>query len=241
MGFLRTSTTRIAGALSLLALAAVTVSDFLLTDFWDRNAMATSVVADVFVLMVGVAVVNEFLAARSRRRWQLVADYGVLELSRTSRRVWVQLAEAIGAGTRDELTREELRELVLSQEDGERASSLAEGAAASSELRRNLHGVTSRLAPEARGALTAWAPVLLETPEASALSRFVEIQAVLSALDLVLREEVEGWRPTSPGTGNPAWIGSRIVSLIQLGSDLEEELRTSAHRLSHPLGLGEGT
>src|SRR5829696_3923002 len=74
MGFLRTSTTRIAGALSLLALAAVTVSDFLLTDFWDRNAMATSVVADVFVLMVGVAVVNEFLAARSRRRWQLVAD-----------------------------------------------------------------------------------------------------------------------------------------------------------------------
>lgn len=37
--------------------------------------MVTSVVADILVLIVGVAVVNEFLEARSRRRWRRVAEY----------------------------------------------------------------------------------------------------------------------------------------------------------------------
>jgi len=45
MGFTRTRTTRLAGALSLIGLALVTLSDYLLTDFWDHNAMLTSVVA----------------------------------------------------------------------------------------------------------------------------------------------------------------------------------------------------
>lgn len=71
-----TTLTRVSAALSLLALAAATLSDFLFTGSWDRNAMATSVVADVLVLVVGVAVVNEFLAARARREWRLLSDYG---------------------------------------------------------------------------------------------------------------------------------------------------------------------
>ena len=56
--------TRLAGGLSLIALILVTYSDLTLTRFWDRNAMATSMLADILVLLVGVAVVNEYLAAR---------------------------------------------------------------------------------------------------------------------------------------------------------------------------------
>ena len=67
VGSPRTGLTRVGAVLSLLALGAVALSDFLLTGFWDRNAMVTSVVADVLVLIVGVAVVNELLSARSRR------------------------------------------------------------------------------------------------------------------------------------------------------------------------------
>jgi len=58
-----TTATRLAAALSLIALAFISVSDFLLTNFWDQHAMVTSVVADVLVLIVGVAAVNEFLVA----------------------------------------------------------------------------------------------------------------------------------------------------------------------------------
>lgn len=237
MGFARMSRTRVAGALSLVALALVTLSDFFLTDFWDRNAMATSVVADVFVLIVGVAVVNEFLAARSRRQWRLVADYALVELSRSCRHVWVELTQGIGVARREEVTRDELRELALSETDEQRLVRLAEAAAGDAESRRRLHELTSTLAPEAGRALTSWAPVLLETPEAGALSRYVELQAMLAELDLVLWEEAEGRRPSFEGTGDPRWIGQRISSLVRLGSDLEGELRASARALSRELGL----
>jgi hypothetical protein len=111
------TSTRLAAALSLIALAFISVSDFLLTDFWDRNAMVTSVVADILVLIVGVAVVNEFLAARSRRHRRRVADYSLSELSSSCRHFWVTLAEAIGVGHREEISREELRALVQSPPD----------------------------------------------------------------------------------------------------------------------------
>jgi hypothetical protein len=241
VGFVSRSRTRLAGGISLLALAAVTVSDFLLTDFWDRNAMATSVVADVFVLIVGVAVVNEFLAARSRSQWQLVADYALVELSRSCRHVWVELTQGIGVGRREEITRDELRDLALSQEGYERAAALAETAAGDAESRRRLYELTSKLASETGSALTSWAPVLLETPEAAALNRYVELQAILAELDLALWEEAEGRRATFEGTANPSWIGARISSLIRLGSDLEGELRASARAISRELGLGRST
>ncbi len=112
MGLVSITSTRLAGVLSVVALVLITISDFTFTEFWDTNAMATSIIADVLVLIVGVAVVNEFITARSRRSWQLVAEYGLVELARACRRVWIGLAEAIGVGSRRELTREELRQMV---------------------------------------------------------------------------------------------------------------------------------
>jgi hypothetical protein len=228
----------VTGVVALLALAAVTASDFFLTEFWDRNAMATSVVADIFVLIVGVAVVNEFLAARSRSQWRLVADYALVELSRSCRHVWVELTQGIGVGSRQEITRDELRDLALADEGGDRAAKLAEAAAADPPARRRLYELTSRLAPQSGSALTSWAPVLLETPEAGALSRYVRLHALLAELDLALWEEAEGRRPTFEGTANAHWIGSRVSALIRLGSELEGELRESARAIRRELGLG---
>ncbi len=58
--------------------------------------MATSVIADVLVLVVGVAVVNEFLTARARREWRLLSDYGLVELGEIARHTWVMLAQSDG-------------------------------------------------------------------------------------------------------------------------------------------------
>jgi hypothetical protein len=57
--------------------------------------MATSVIAEILVLIVGVAVVNEFLSARARREWRLVSDYGLVELGEAARHTWVMLAQIL--------------------------------------------------------------------------------------------------------------------------------------------------
>jgi hypothetical protein len=153
MGPRATSVTRVSAALSLVALAAVALSDFLLTGFWDRNAMVTSVVADVLVLIVGVAVVNEFLSARARREWRLLSDYGLVELGEVARHTWVMLAQQIGVGQRESLTLSELRELVHCPQGEGTLRELALAVATDESRRRSLHELVADLAENARARL----------------------------------------------------------------------------------------
>jgi hypothetical protein len=164
--------TRTSAALSIVALIAVALSDFLLTGFWDRNAMVTSVVADVLVLIVGVAVVNEFLAARTRREWRLLSDYGLVELCETARHIWGTLAQHLGVGKRESMTLGELRERVRSHEGQETVRRLAREAASDESRRRELYEVVTKLADEARARLGRWAPVLVETPHPRSVTTF---------------------------------------------------------------------
>jgi hypothetical protein len=225
MGFPSISTTRVAAAASLLALAAVTASDFFLTEFWNENTMATSVVADVLVLIVGVAVVNEFVAARARRQWSMVADYALVELGSSSRHVWIRLAEEVGIGSRQELTRDEMRQNI---EDRDRLRGCTLSAVADPEGRERLHEVVAQLVSASRATLTNWAPLLVETPRATSLSRYIELQALLSRIDLVLWEDVTARRPSFVGSGEPEWLCERICSLILLSSQLEREFFDTA-------------
>jgi hypothetical protein len=229
--------TRLGAALSLIALAAVALSDFLLTGFWDRNAMVTSVVADVLVLIVGVAVVNEFLAARARRQWRLLADYGLVELGETARHIWGTLAQQIGVGRRESLTLGELRDVVRSHEGRGTVRDLASAAAGDAQRRRELHGVVAELADEARERLGRWAPVLVETPYPRAITGFVHLQVRLTRLETVLWEDSRNWRPSYEGSGDSNWIAGRIENLIELGSRLDLELLEA---VEHPDRWGWG-
>lgn len=231
MGWISITNTRLAGALSLLALVLITISDFTFTEFWDENAMATSIVADVLVLVVGVAVVNEFLATRARRRWQLVADYAVVELARSCRRLWVGLAEQIGAGKRAEMTRDELREVVRDSDRSGHIRELAERAADSRESRAELYKVVSDLVFDARAALTSWAGVLVESTYSGVLGRFAEMQALFARLDLVLWQEDQGKRPSTSDVPDPAWIARRICKVLVLACELELELFAKAEEI----------
>jgi len=231
-----TSFTRVGAVLSLVALAAVALSDFLLTGFWDRNAMVTSVVADVLVLIVGVAVVNEFLSARARREWRLLADYGLVELGEASRHIWVTLAQHVGVGKRESLTLDELRDLVESQRGERTTRDMAMSAVGERAQRESLHQVVAELAEDARARLGRWAPVLVETPQPRAVTRFVRLQARLTRLETVLREETLNWRPSYEGSGDAHWIGERVVNVIELGAKLDVELLSA---VAHPDRWGQ--
>ncbi len=146
MGFPSTITTRLAAAISLLGLIAITASDFFL------------------------AVVNEFVAARSRRKWEQIADYGLVELGSSSRHVWITLAQEIGLGSREEMTKEELRTLIT---DHERLSSRVSAAVVDPASRHALYEVVAALVASSRATLINWAPFLVETPHAGELSRFI--------------------------------------------------------------------
>jgi hypothetical protein len=231
MGWVSISSTRVAGGLSVLALVLITISDFTWTEFWDENAMATSIVADVLVLVVGVAVVNEFISARSRSRWAIVAEYGLIELARSARRVWVGLAESIGVGSRAELTREQLRELVHDQARSGRLNELAVSAASSQEGRDRLRAVVQDLVEDSRAALTSWAGVLVESSHSDSLARFADLQALLARLDLVLDMEAQGKRPSHGELADPAWISRRVVKILETGSALAPDLYHSAESI----------
>lgn len=229
--------TRVSAIVSLIALAVVALSDFLLTNFWDRNAMVTSVVADILVLVVGVAVVNEFLAARTRRQWRLLADYGMVELGEVARHTWVMLAQHIGVGRREALTLKELRDLVRSPQGDEAVRELALRVASDESRRRSLHDLVADLADNARARLGRWAPVLVESPFPRPVTRFVRLQARLTRLQTVLWEDVLGWRPSYEGSGDADWIADRVANVIQLGSELDLELLRS---VEHPDRWGWG-
>jgi hypothetical protein len=229
--------TRLSAALSILALAAVALSDFLLTGFWDRNAMVTSVVADVLVLIVGVAVVNEFLASRARREWRLLADYGMVELCEMARHIWGTLAQHIGVGRRESLTLGELRELVRSPDGQDTIRRLAREVAGDARRRRELYPVVDELADEARDRLGRWAPLLVENPQPETVTAFVRLQIRLTRLQTVLWEESLDWRPSYEGSRDTDWIAGRIENLIQLGSRLDLELLSA---VEHPDRWGWG-
>jgi hypothetical protein len=224
MGLPSTTLTRVSAIVSLVALILVSVSDFVFTGFWDRNAMATSMIADLLVLVVGVAVVNEFLSARARREWRLLSDYGLVELGEAARHTWVMLAQHIGVGKREMLTLHEFRSLVRSEQADETIRELALAVAADDSRRRTLHELVADLAENARSRLGRWAPVLVETPFPHAVTQFVRLQARLTRLETVLGEDSLKWRPSYEGSGDDEWIAAHISSIIELGSHLDIEL-----------------
>jgi hypothetical protein len=80
--------TRVLAALALLGLVAGVVLDEVTRSFWARNALLAGLVSSLIVVMLSVAVVNEVVERRKRRRWSVLAQYVMLELVRQARLVW---------------------------------------------------------------------------------------------------------------------------------------------------------
>jgi len=76
--------TRIIAGLAVLVLAAAIASDRLANGFWGRNPLLTNLIASLVAMVLTVAVINEVLERRQRRRWSVLAQYVLLELVRTA-------------------------------------------------------------------------------------------------------------------------------------------------------------
>src|SRR5580704_9564874 len=88
--------TRAGAALALLALAAAIASEQFAEHLWVRHPLLAGLVSSVIVVMLSVAVVNEALEIRGRRRWSVLAQYVMLELIRDARMVWTAVLDVAG-------------------------------------------------------------------------------------------------------------------------------------------------
>ena len=58
-----------------------------------RHALLTSLFGSVIVVMLSVAVINEVVERRRRRRWSILAQYVMFELVRNARMIWSGILE----------------------------------------------------------------------------------------------------------------------------------------------------
>src|SRR5437016_3489490 len=81
-----------AGAV-LTALAVA--SDLWIRTFWSRHPMLTSLAANLVVVVISVAVINELLEARNRRRWSLLAQSVLFALVQSARWTWTTMLDVL--------------------------------------------------------------------------------------------------------------------------------------------------
>ena len=84
---------RALAVLALLVLVGAVASDEVADDFWMRHALLASLVGSVIVVMLSVAVINEVVERRRRRRWRILAQYVMFELVRNARMIWTGVLE----------------------------------------------------------------------------------------------------------------------------------------------------
>src|SRR5262249_29283627 len=226
---------RALGAGALLAIVAASITDVAVTRFWDNNAMLTGVLADVLVLLVGVAVVNEWLDIRATERWRTVAYYALVELMYSLRTVWVPLCHELDIHEGRALTIAELADRVFADSAFLDLDERARRALADPVARRRLADIVVELSEETRETLTNWAPIMITTaPSADAINRFTRLHGRLMRLHHVLQETIEGHRIPNIEIGDDAWAAERVATIIRLGARLAEAFRAEAHQLVPP-------
>src|SRR4051794_41980209 len=120
--------------------------------------MLTGVIADVLVLLVGVAVVNEWLDIRATERWRTVARYALVELVYASRSTWVRLCHALDLHEGRAATVQELAERVQAPGGADMLQDHAAQLLADPVRRGPPRALVARLRNQNPGAGARWAP-----------------------------------------------------------------------------------
>src|ERR1700690_4445848 len=88
--------TRLLAALAVAGLVAGVVSDVVGVRFWDEHPLLAGLTANVIVVLLSAALLNEALQGRSRRRWRVLAQYVMFELAHNARMIWIGVLEVAG-------------------------------------------------------------------------------------------------------------------------------------------------
>jgi hypothetical protein len=226
---------------ALIALAVV--SDVAIRSFWSTHPMLTSLVANLVVVAISVAVINELIEARNRRRWSLLAQSVLFALVQSARWTWTTMLELLELGEVQSGAIASLLEGARVALDAARVSSAATELLADAQRRQRLQQVMERLSEHAREVIAARASVMVgAAPYANLLDRHVELQGRLEWVSSVLAHR----EPTPDRTWSrqaltlssvateeadsvdDTWLHDMIVAITVLAARLDYESRELA-------------
>jgi hypothetical protein len=228
--------TRIIGGISVLVLLGAIVWDLANDRFWAHHTLFTGLVANLIVVALTVAVLNEVIERRQRERWSVLAQYALFDLVRMARLVWTSLLELTGLVPDEELEDGLLAaggEAVL---DTPRFAGSIDEMLVSAERREQLHRLIARLHAHAQEVLARWADVMVNSGiYAEIVDRHVELYSRLYWWGSVLDEsdplEEHRSRPrlsrVSPATQasigpvEDEWLRDNLVAIAQLAESLD--------------------
>jgi hypothetical protein len=179
--------TRVLALVAVLALLGGIVSDTVAERFWERHALLAGLAASVIVVMLSVAILNEALELRRRRRWRVLAQYVMLQLVGNARSIWTGVAELAALMPSDVDTRAALENGSCAARETPRLTEAVEDVVAAPELRRLLHESIGRFMTEGDELIGRWAAVMLNADAyAELIDRHVELASELFWLDGLL-------------------------------------------------------
>jgi hypothetical protein len=227
--------TRVLALVAVLALLGGIVSDTVAERFWERHALLAGLAASVTVVMLSVAIVNEALELRRRRRWRVLAQYVMLQLVGNARSIWTGVAELAALMPSDVDTTAALENGSRAVRDTPRLTEAVEDVVAAPDLRRLLQESIGRFMTEGDELLGRWAAVMLNADAyAELIDRHVELASELFSLDGRLNSTDpsirDGHRRRSSlshpalqieGDIDDQHLVARVVAIAQLAEELD--------------------
>jgi hypothetical protein len=224
-------------AVAILVVAAVTAgvaSDLTGVTFWERHALLSGLVSSVLVVMLSVAVINEVLERRRRKRWSVLAQYVMFELVRNARMIWTGVLGLAGLLPTEADQRESLKLGAQIVRDTSRLTAAVRKIIDDDVLRGHLHTDVVFLAEHADEVLGRWAGVMLNAEVyAEVIDRHVELAGDLAWMASLLdaryppedarrqrRARSSAAVQIEPGHGGD-WFTDRIVVITQLAENLD--------------------
>lgn len=228
--------TRASAAVALLALAAAIASEQFAEHLWVHHPLLAGLASSTIVVMLSVAVVNEGLEIRRRRRWSVLAQYVMLELVRDARMVWTEVVDLAGLTPADANTPAAIEAAARVVRDTQRLTEAVCDLIADTDRRRVLRDRVAQVVVHNDEVLGRWAAVMLNADVyAEVVDRHVELASGLAWLGSLLD------RSTEPSGGdqlrrrrarsNPAAqitgdidddrLSQRIVAIAQLAEQLD--------------------
>ncbi len=237
--------TRVVAAVALLALTGGVLSDVFESHFWVNHPLLAGLAASVIVVMLSVALVNEAVERRRRRRWRVLAQYVMLGLVRNARLVWTGVMELVGALPSDGYTVAEMDAAARIARDTPRLTKAVRELAGDGDQRRLLQNEIAHLAGQSDEVLGRWAAVMLDVDAyAELIDRHVELASDLAWLGSLLDysdppEDDKRRRRAShsspavqiEGEIDDDQLADRIVAITQLAERLDRGTLDFAMRL----------
>jgi hypothetical protein len=227
--------TRVGAGLALLALAAALASEQFAEHLWVHHPLLAGLASSAIVVMLSVAVVNEALEIRGRRRWSVLAQYVMVELVRDARMVWTAVVELAGLMPADANQATAIDAAARVVRDTPRLTEAVDDLLGDTDRRRVLRDQVARMVVYNDEVLGRWAGVMLNADAyAEVVDRHVDLAGSLAWLGGLLDQsessDVDQLR-RHRARSNPAVqitgemdderLAQRIVAITQLAEQLD--------------------